>query len=266
MEAMTWNLHPTVVLGSVAWTGLYALASRRTGRTGEQGRAVWQPVAFHLGTLIFTLALISPLDDLGDQKLFSAHMAQHLLILFAAAPLWVAGTPAALLEGSPSRALAIVRVLTKPVPSEMVFAALLLFWHHPAAAGWALESESIHIAQHLSYVGAGLIGWWPLLGVGSDLLPKPGAPVRILHSFLLALPCTLIGALFTFSQVPLYGFYASAAAGGFDALEDQRLAGLLMWVPTHMVLIAVAATDAARWLEGDRTRSLHQAATTQGEP
>ncbi len=88
-----WTWYPSVVIGFSLWTFLYILAIQRGEKT-----PLFQQAAFHAGTLIGLIALVSPLDELGDEYLFSAHMVQHLLLMFGTAPLWLMGTPGWLVD------------------------------------------------------------------------------------------------------------------------------------------------------------------------
>jgi putative membrane protein len=251
---MTWNFEPSVLIGMSLWTLAYVAVTgplRRRNRWGA-APAAWRQAAFHLGTLVGTLALISPLDQLGDEFLFSAHMVQHLLLLYVTAPFWLLGMPHWLpglaLRG---RLLGLARRVMRPPMAWVAFAGMLLFWHVPSIYGLAQDYEAVHIAEHLLYLGAGLIGWWPIAGPAAGALPRPSAPGRMLYLFALALPCSLLGAILTFAQSPLYAYYAEAPrAFGLTVVEDQRLGGLLMWVPTHMVLLLCLTIIAGQWLSG----------------
>jgi cytochrome c oxidase assembly factor CtaG len=115
----------------------------------------------------------------------------------------------------------------------------------------AQGNEAIHIFDHLTYIGAGLIGWWPILGAEMSRIPKPEPPVRMLYLFLLTLPCTALSALLTFAHAPFYPFYATTPHPfGIDALLDQQLGGLIMWLPTHMVLLAAIGITFLKWFAG----------------
>jgi cytochrome c oxidase assembly factor CtaG len=228
-----WSLYPSVLIGFGMLTLLYSWANR--GRHTPLS----QRMAFHLGTLIGLLALVSPLDELGDEYLFSAHMIQHLLLIFVTAPLWLIGTPSFLVdEIIPKPLEKPFRLLVAPLSAFLLFTSVIWFWHIPTFYEAAQRSESIHILEHLSFIAAALIGWWPVLGPRSRQVPKPNAPLRMLYLFLLAIPCTSLAALLTFADTPLYPFYVSAPhLFGLDVFQDQRLGGLLMWLPTHMVLL-----------------------------
>jgi putative membrane protein len=251
---LTWNFQPSVLIGMAIWTIAYAAITgplRQRNRWGA-APAAWRQAAFHVGTLVGTLALVSPLDELGDEFLFSAHMAQHLLLLYVTAPGWLLGIPdwlpALALRGN---LLGLARQMTRPAAALAVFAGVLFIWHVPSIYGLAQEHEAVHIAEHLTYLGAGLSGWWPIAGAAASVLPRPSAPGRMLFLFALALPCSLLGAILTFAQSPLYSYYTQVPRVlGLSVVADQRLGGLLMWIPTHMLLLLCLTIIAGQWLSG----------------
>jgi cytochrome c oxidase assembly factor CtaG len=247
-----WTWYPSVVIGFGLWTLLYAWANR-----GRHTPLI-QQIAFHLGTLAGLLALVSPLDELGDEYLFSAHMVQHLLLMFVTAPLWLLGTPGWLVDGIiPKRLDGLIKRLASPMFAFVAFVGVLWFWHIPAVYEMAQESEAIHIFEHLTFIGAALIGWWPVAGAETSRIIKPNPPVRMLYLFLMAIPCTGLAAILNFAHTPLYPFYITAPhIFGLDALQDQHLGGLLMWLPTHMFLLLAISITFFKWfVEADRKAS-----------
>jgi cytochrome c oxidase assembly factor CtaG len=244
-----WTWYPSVVIGFSLWTMLYIWANR-----GRHTPLI-QQVAFHLGTLAGLLALVSPLDELGDEYLFSAHMIQHLLLMFVTVPLWLAGMPGWLVDGIiPKRLDLLVKRLAGLMSAFVTFVGVMWIWHIPAIYEMAQETEAIHIFEHLTFIGGALIGWWPVFGAGTSRIPKPEPPMRMLYLFLLAIPCTSLAAVLTFAHTPLYSFYVTAPhIFGLDALQDQRLGGLLMWLPTHMFLLLAIAITFFKWfVDSDR--------------
>ena len=247
-----WIWYPSVVIGFSLWTLLYAWANR--GRHTP----LMQQVAFHLGTLAGLIALVSPLDELGDEYLFSAHMVQHLLLMFVTAPLWLIGTSGWLVDGIiPKRLDGLVKRLASPMSAFVAFVGVMWFWHIPAVYEMAQESEAIHIFEHLTFIGSALIGWWPVAGADVSRIPKPVPPIRMLYLFLLAIPCTGLAAILTLAHTPLYPFYVTAPhIFGLDALQDQHLGGLLMWLPTHMFLLLAISITFFKWfVDADRKAS-----------
>jgi len=244
-----WTWYPSIVIGFSLWTLLYVWANR------DRHTPLVQQIAFHLGTLAGLLALVSPLDELGDEYLFSAHMVQHLLLMFVTAPLWLAGTPSWLVDGIiPKRLDLLVKRLASLMSAFVTFVSVMWVWHIPAIYEMAQETEAIHIFEHLTFIGGALIGWWPVFGAGTSRISKPEPPMRMLYLFLLAIPCTSVAAVLTFAHTPLYPFYVTAPhIFGLDALQDQRLGGLLMWLPTHMFLLLAIAITFFKWfVDSDR--------------
>lgn len=249
-----WTWYPSVVIGFGAWTLLYIFAIARGKPT-----PLVQQLAFHAGTVIGLIALVSPLDELGDEYLFSAHMVQHLLLIFGSPPLWLIGTPSWLVDRIIPQALnKLVERLANPVSAFAAFVCVMWFWHLPSISGMAQESEEIHIFEHLTYIGSALIGWWPIAGAETSHISKPEPPARMLYLFLLAVPCTVLASMLTFSQAPLYAFYVTAPHPfGLTAMQDQHLAGLLMWLPTHMFLFLALGITFLKWFK-DSDRQVEQ--------
>ena len=246
-----WSWYPSVIAGLAVWTLLYLFASRR-----GKGIPLANQIAFHMGTLASIIALLSPLDELGDEYLFSAHMVQHLLLMFVAPPLWLVGTPGWLVDVIvPPRLDRLVKRLTATVSGFMIFVGVMFAWHIPFLYQATLESENVHILEHLTFIGAALIGWWAVAGPEASRIPKPAPPLRIVYLFLLAIPCTGLAALLTFAPAPIYTYYVAAPRiFGLDVLQDQRLGGLLMWLPTHLVLLTALGITFLQWFsrEGQR--------------
>ena len=168
-----WNLSPAVLVPAVLALALYAQGFVRLRRRGRRDHAPWwRAAAFVLGVVLVVLALVSPLDAIGEEYLLSA-LLQHVLIGDAAAALVLLGLtgPAALLPAlgalrplarfGPLRA--IVSVLRPAVASRALWAAVLAAWHVPAAFDAALETRWVHDLEHPSFVLAGFLMWYQLL-------------------------------------------------------------------------------------------------------
>jgi cytochrome c oxidase assembly factor CtaG len=252
-----WTFYPSVLIGFGLWTTVYILITGvfRIRNVWGKSPTSLQQVAFHIGTLVGLITLISPLDELGDEYLFSAHMVQHLLLMFVTAPLWLVGIPGWLVDLIiPIRPRKFVKWLTRSGSAYAVFVSVMTIWHVPALYTLALNNDGIHIFEHLTFIGAALIGWWPVLVAQNSVASPLSPPARLLYLFLLAIPMTALAAILTFSSTPLYSFYVQAPhTFGFGVMDDQRLGGLLMWLPTHMVLLLIASVTFQKWFtEEDR--------------
>jgi len=254
-----WTFYPSILIGFGLWTIAYILTTGYFRIRNGWGKAPTslQQVAFYIGTLVGLIALCSPLDELGDQYWFSAHMIQHLLLMFVIAPLWLAGTPGWLVDliiPAPLRKFA--EWITRPGFAFAIFVSVMTIWHVPAIYNLALHNDWIHIFEHLTFIGAALIGWWPVLAAHNSVAPPISPPARMLYLFLLAMPMTTLASILTFSSSPLYPFYVEAPRlFGLSALEDQHLGGLFMWLPTHMVLLLMLSITFLKWFSDEERKA-----------
>jgi cytochrome c oxidase assembly factor CtaG len=137
---------------------------------------------------------------------------------------------------------AIWQVLRRPLVAVTLHVAALWLWHVPVLYDAALRHESVHVAEHASFLLTALLFWYPI----ADARPRRrvGVGIATLSLFAAGLQCTLLGALITMARHPWYvGHYATTAAWGLTPLEDQQLAGLVMWIPAGLVyLVALIPT------------------------
>ena len=226
-----WDLHPSVVIGLALLGGLYVyLGGLKSPRRN---------VASFVGALVVLfLALNGPLHNLSDTYLFSAHMAQHLLLTLVFPPLLLYGTPAWVVRPllRPRWVMALARVVTRPLAAAIIFSAPIVIWHLPALYEAALRNHNLHILQHLVFLATATIMWWPVLSPVPEL-PRIPHLLQMLYLFLLGIPMSVTGALITLSGSVLYPFYAAAPrVGGLSPLDDQQIGGLLMWVLGGLML------------------------------
>ncbi len=232
---LSWQLEPVLVGGLVAAAVAYYLTVgplRRFVAPGERyptGRAV----VFGLGLLMLFLNEGSPLHDLAERYLLSAHMVQHLLLSYAVAPVLLAGMPTWLLEAmfASRRVLPLFRFLLQPLVTFLAFSLAMAIYHVPAVYDLALANTSLHHAVHFVILVVSLMMWWPLMG-GVPALPKPAFLPRLVYVFLLPVAQLPIFGGVTFSDVPLYRAYTviPVRAFGLGVLQDQALAGVIMKV------------------------------------
>ena len=257
-----WSFEPGVVLPLVVAGWLYVRGVRALWRSAAPGRGVHarEVAAFGLGWLTLLIALVSPMHRWGE-ALFSAHMVQHELLMALAAPLLVLGRPLipwvwALPPGwrrpiGRVTAAAPFRTtwdgLTNPGVAWTLHAVAIWTWHLPALFQATLQSETVHALQHASFLGTGLLFWWTVLERRRGRLGWPGAVIAL---FTTAVHTGLLGALLTFSNRLWYPIYAPAtAAWGLTPLEDQQLAGLIMWIPGGLAYLIAALALMASWLK-----------------
>ena len=263
----TWGLDPAVWL-SLALSGwLYARGVRRLWRESGRGRGIrrWEAWAYACGWAALFVALVSPLHPLGE-VLFSAHMAQHEVLMVLAAPLLVLGRPViaflwalpvgwARAVGSWGRAAwfqSVWRRLTNPLAAWAIHAAALWVWHAPALFQATLRSDLVHTAQHVSFLGSALLFWWALVHGPRGLM---GYGAAVLYVFTTSVHSGVLGAFITFTGRLLYPAYAGTTeAWGLTPLEDQQLGGLIMWVPAGLVYVVAGLALCAGWMrESERS-------------
>jgi putative membrane protein len=227
----SWDLHPSVIIGLVLLGGLYVfLGGLRTARS--------RVVSFGVALVVLFLALNGPLHNLSDSYLFSAHMAQHLLLTLVFPPLLLYGCPAHVVRPllRPRAVMAIARVITRPVAAGLIFTAPIVVWHFPVLYEAALRNHNLHILQHLVFLVTATLMWWPVLSPVPEL-PRIRHLLQMLYLFLLGIPMSVTGALITLSDRVLYPFYAAAPrVGGLSPMQDQQIGGLLMWVLGGLML------------------------------
>jgi putative membrane protein len=249
-----WNLNPTLVLGFMALGGgyLYAIGPLRRRHGWAAAVPRWQVAAFLAGVAVLAFALISPLDALGDEYLFSAHMVQHMLLTLVFPPLLLVGTPAWLLRLllRRPRVLWIARGLTWPAVAFALFNGDFWLWHLPALYDLTLRNEAVHVLEHLTFMATATLSWFPILSPAPDKLPRLTPPLQLLYLFLSCQPMVVLGALLTFASQPLYTPYLAAPRlWGLSALVDQQLGGLIMWIPGSLIYILVMSVVFFVWIE-----------------
>ncbi|MBF6590527.1 MAG: cytochrome c oxidase assembly protein [Ktedonobacterales bacterium] len=254
---LTWNFNPTLLLGIMLLAGgyLYAIGPLRQRANWGEPAAPGQVTFYLAGVAVLALALMSPLDALGDEYLFSAHMVQHMLIAVVAAPLLLLGLPGWLWERLlPTAGIRwALRWLALPAVAFGLFNADLWLWHVPTFYDAALASEPLHIVEHLSFIAFGMLFWLPILGP-ERIVARIGRGTGVLYLFLACQPMVVLGALLTFASYPFYAPYIHAPRlWGTTPLGDQQLGGLIMWMPTNIpYLIGLSALFFA-WV-GERDR------------
>ncbi len=246
-----WNWEPSILIGIVLITGLYlyAIGPLRKRLYSNEQIKTGQTIAFLLGVLIMFLALVSPLDELGDAYLFSAHMVQHLCLTIIGPPLLLLGTPEWLVKPALNNKVVfnIAKVLTYPAVAFVLYNADFWLWHAPPLYNATLENQNIHILEHLTFIFFGVLYWWPIFSPSKDL-PRLHIGGQILYLFLSGMPSVLLGAGLTFSP-PLYAPYIAAPRiWGISAATDQQLGGLIMWVPVSIAYIVIMSVLFIRWM------------------
>jgi putative membrane protein len=253
----SWSFDPAVLLGVAVLVLLYALAWRRARRPGQRRRPpVWRALLFAAGIVTILIALVSPLDSLGDQ-LMVMHMVQHMLLLDIAPILLILGLTKVLLRPVTRRVQTIERragFLAHPAFAVIFYGAILWLWHIPALYDQAQGSDLVHAFEHLCFFSAGALYWWHVLSPIRNRQRLVGlGPVAYMTGGKLLVG--LLGVALAFAPTVIYPFYAHQPHyWGLSPLEDQMMAGLVMALEQSIVMgIALVYLFVQMLNESERT-------------
>lgn len=253
MDLFGFELFPSILVGCLYLLGGYWLATgplRRRFRWAGEGAGAGRAAAWVFAVLVIFLSLNGPLHEWADGYLFSAHMVQHLLLMLVMPPFLIYGLPPWLIRKALEvrGVLRVGRVVTHPVVAFVAYNAVFIAWHLPDLYNRALMDHGVHIAQHLSFMTVAVMMWWPIVNPVEELRRLPNGPLLMAWIFLFGIPGTVVSALITLSDSVLYTWYAAAPRiTSLGALDDQRLGGLIMWIPGMLVFWIAITAVFFRW-------------------
>ncbi len=258
-----WTFEPAVVLALGLATVVWIRFVRQVNRMHPTNPVPRRRSVFFLsGLAAIAVALMSGIDAY-DTTLFSIHMVQHLLLTLVAAPLIVLAAPITLLlrVSTPNVRRRVIlpilhsramRALTFPVVTWVLFAGTMWWAHFSPLFDAALEDPVIHDGEHLLFLVVGLLFWWP--AIGPDPSPwRMSHPVRAMYVFLAMPQNTFLAVTILNSSVVLYAHYATLVRPwGPSVLEDQQLAGGVMWITGDVLFLAAMAAILAGWMAHEK--------------
>jgi putative membrane protein len=252
-----WRVYPSFMIGWLLMAGVYyllvgPLRHRIPGSRPVPGRRV-ASFTFALALMFFSLQ--GPLHELSDYFLFSAHMVQHLVLILAMPPFLLYGIPDWMLRPAlklrPVAALA--RGLTYPLVAFALNNLIFLAWHFPGPYDLMMRNHNVHVTMHLMIMVTGTIMWWPVRSPLPEL-PRIAPPLQMIYLFLAGIPMMISAALITFSGTAMYQWYVEAPRlFNISPLDDQRLGGVIMWVPGGLVLWIAITAVYFRWTQRERS-------------
>ncbi|MBE34668.1 MAG: hypothetical protein CMI16_03780 [Opitutaceae bacterium] len=261
IEWSHWHNEPYLVGGLVLVGWLYAILAGpfRSRLTPDEPYPTRRAIKFYASLIIFYLAVGSPLDQIAERFLFSAHMAQHFLLMFPVPILFLLGLPHWMVD----RALGwnglrnIGRFITHPLICGVIFVLVTSVWHAPILYEWALHDKFVHIVEHLMFFGASLLYWWTQLSP-SKVFPRKSYAMQMLFQLAVVIALTPVFAYITFSTEILYPTYefAPRIIASLDPGNDQLLAGVIMKLGGMLVVVGAVAVSFYRWHQS--TESLDQ--------
>ena len=260
---LMWSFDPLVQVPLIATAVAYISAVRKVDREHPANPVPrMRTVAFLAGIVAIELALQSPIERY-DTTLFSIHMIQHILLTLVAAPLLVAGAPITLLLRVaradqrkrwilPVLHSRLLRVISFPVVTWIVFAGVMWGTHFSSVFNASLENPLEHDLEHVAYLLAGLLFWWPLVGPDPSPWRMPH-PVRAIYALLQMPQNTFLALAILQAPQPLYAHYATLQrTWGPTVLEDQQLAGGFMWIAGDIVFLLAILFVVRGWMQQER--------------
>jgi putative membrane protein len=236
---IAWSLEPSVLLGVLALAVVYLRGwSLARANGGQHPPGVGRLALFAAGLIAILIALVSPVDVLGEQ-LMVMHMLQHILLLDIAPILLILGLSKVLLRPATRRLQALEKragYLAHPVTAVLAYCSLMWLWHVPAMYDAALRHPALHALEHFCFAAAGALYWWHLLSPIRGRMRLSGmGPV----SYMLAtkLLVGILGLVLAFAPSAIYTFYSHHPHyWGLSPREDQNMAGLLMALEQSIVM------------------------------
>lgn len=252
-----WTADPWILLPLLGFGVCYAGGLIRLWQRSRRGvrPLAWRAAFGIAGWLSLCAALLSPLHWLGE-RLFTFHMIEHEIVMAVSAPLLVAARPlATLLWGLPvmaaraargvvtsRRMRSLWRWLTNGTSATIFHAIAIWGWHAPALFDAAVTNLALHRVQHLSFLATAVLFWWSVLW-------RSSRGVATWHLFATMMHTAVLGALMALAPRVLYTAQTQTASDwGLTALEDQQLAGLIMWIPAGTIYAGAALAMAALWI------------------
>jgi len=248
-----FHFHPDVWALVIALAVGYVAALQLLGPRHAPGRPPAtrrQQLVFFGGVLTLWAGADWPMHDISESYLFSAHMIQHMLFTFVAAPLLLLGLPSWLLRVilRPAPLMRAARLLTRPLAALVLFNGVVAVTHWPAIVDASLRSEAVHFAVHFVLVVTALLMWWPVIAPLPETA-RLSEPAKMLYLFMQSVLPTVPASFLTFADEPIYRFYASVPRvwEWLDVVTDQRIAGLIMKLGGGFLLWSVIAVLFFRW-------------------
>jgi putative copper resistance protein D len=261
-----WSVEPAIALPLIAAAVVWAALIRRVNVAHPQTPVpVMRSVCFFGALASIAVALMSGIDRY-DTVLFSVHMVQHILLTLVAAPLIVLSAPITLLLRASSPRVRqrwilpllhsrVVRLVSFPVVAWVLFAGVMWGTHFSPIFDRALEDPFVHDLEHVAYLGAGLLFWWP--AVGLDPSPwRMAHPVRVLYVFLQMPQNTFLAVAVLGASAPLYQHYATLArTWGPTPLADQQAAGGIMWLVGDLIFLGAILLLVLGWMRAEERKT-----------
>ena len=283
LNVVGFEVHVSVLAGCLLLLAGYWLVVGPTGRRFgwvTEGAGRWRSLSWVGAVAVMFLALNGPLHELADESLFSAHMVQHMLLMLVMPPFLLLGLPPELMRRvvQDRTALSLGRILT---PSELERSRTPSVWtpspspiYCPVESGaqktpfnTVLLRRPLEPGLHLTFISVAVMMWWSVVAPVPELERIPDGPLLMLYVFAFGIPMTILSAFLTMSDQLIYPYYALAPrVTSLGPLEDQRLGGLLMWIPGMLIFWVAITAIWFRWTREEYQEWRHEAREFAARP
>jgi putative membrane protein len=256
-DVFGFEVHVTVLIGLSYLAAAYLFAvgpAREKYSWWPDPVSPWRKVSYLAAIALIFFALNGPLHTLSDEYLFSAHMVQHMLLMLVMPPFLILGLPTWLIRKAMERrwVARAGRSLTHPVVAYLAYNVTFIGWHLPPMYNWALVSHDLHIVQHLMFMAVAVMMWWPVVNPVPELERIPTGPLLMMYVFAFGIPSTVVSAFITLSDTVFYPWYELAPRiTSLSPLDDQRLGGLIMWIPGMLIFWIGISAVFFRWTKDE---------------
>jgi len=252
-----FEIHVSVLIGVVYLASIYLFAvgpAREKYGWHAEPVSPWRKASYLGAVALIFFSLNGPLHTLSDEYLFSAHMVQHMLLMLVMPPFLIMGLPPWLIKKAMERrrVARVARILTHPVVAFLAYNVTFIGWHIPQMYNWALVNHDLHIFQHLMFMSVAVMMWWPVVNPVPELERIPTGPLLMMYIFAFGIPSTLVSAFITLSDSVFYPWYEVAPRiTSLSPMDDQRLGGLIMWIPGMLIFWVGISAVFFRWTKDE---------------
>ncbi len=264
-----WMIDPAIAVMIMVTTAAYfaVIGPLNRRRPGIEDRPVStaQIRWFLAGQVLLLISLGPPLDDWSHFFFSSAHMVQHLLLMFAVVPCWIKGTPPWVIRPFVKTRIGriVFTILPRALPGFLLATMIIVLWHFPPFYNLTLENQLVHAAQHTFFIITGFLFFWPIMSTIPES-PQLSPLMKCLYLFLQTIPSGIVGAMIVYAAPGLYPHYALANQRpfGLSLAEDQVLGGAIMWVGMNTVFLIMVSVIFLKYAAAEEAKD--QAAIASG--
>ncbi len=257
MIQLHWHTEPLLIISLLFSGWLYTVLTGplRNNLFPDQSLPLAKKIVFLAGLVVIYITVGSPLDQVGEEYLFAAHMIQHTLLIYVAPLFFYFGTPGWLLDRLLKIKIAnlLVGFFVKPLVSGVLFTLCFSIWHIPELYEAALHNKALHVLEHWTMFGCAILMWWSFVSP-SKIIPASSYPIRMLFIFLLMVGQLPVFGYLTFSGNVLYETYEYAVRLNFfnvTPLEDQVIGGVIMKISNMILSLTIFGISFYLWQKKD---------------